>query len=165
MKNIIQPIVVTMGDPSGIGIEVTLRAWKNRKIKHPFFLIHDYSYVKKIIKKMKINIPLKLISEPNQAVKTYKNFLPIYQLEVAKNTQLGKPNKQNAKVILKSIDMALKFIQSVKQEAFKVTWPSKKDVMVGSLMVFVLATIAALFFLLLDQIYRFLLDILLTINF
>ena len=59
----------------------------------------------------------------------------------------------------------LKFIQSVKQEAFKVTWPSKKDVMVGSLMVFVLATIAALFFLLLDQIYRFLLDILLTINF
>ena len=59
----------------------------------------------------------------------------------------------------------LKFIQSVKQEAFKVTWPSKKDVMVGSLMVFVLATIAALFFLLLDQIYRILLDILLTINF
>ena len=107
MKNIIQPIVVTMGDPSGIGIEVTLRAWKNRKIKHPFFLIHDYSYVKKIIKKMKINIPLKLISEPNQAVKTYKNFLPIYQLEVAKNTHLGKPNKQNAKVILKSIDIAL----------------------------------------------------------
>ena len=59
----------------------------------------------------------------------------------------------------------LKFIQSVKQEAFKVTWPSKKDVMVGSLMVFVLATIAALFFLLLDQIYKFLLDLILTINF
>ena len=58
-----------------------------------------------------------------------------------------------------------KFVQSVKQEAFKVTWPSKKDVMVGSLMVFVLATIAAIFFLLLDQIYKFLLDIILTINF
>jgi len=37
--------------------------------------------------------------------------------------------------------------------------------MLGTLMVFVLATIAALFFLLLDQIYRFLLDIILTINF
>jgi preprotein translocase subunit SecE len=58
-----------------------------------------------------------------------------------------------------------KFIQSVKQEAFRVTWPTKKDVMLGSLMVFVLATIAAIFFLLLDQIYRFLLDIILTINF
>ena len=34
----------------------------------------------------------------------------------------------------------LKFIQSVKQEAFKVTWPTRKDVMVGSLMVFALAS-------------------------
>ena len=59
----------------------------------------------------------------------------------------------------------LRFIQSVKQEAFKVTWPTRKDVMVGSLMVFALASIAAIFFLLLDQIYRFLLDIILTINF
>jgi len=58
----------------------------------------------------------------------------------------------------------LKFIQSVKQEAFKVTWPTKRDVMIGSLMVFVLATLAAIFFLLLDQVYRFLLDIILNIN-
>jgi len=59
----------------------------------------------------------------------------------------------------------LRFIQSVKQEAFKVTWPTRKDVALGSLMVFVLATIAAIFFLLLDQIYKFLLGIILTINF
>ena len=58
----------------------------------------------------------------------------------------------------------LRFIQSVKQEAFKVTWPTKRDVLLGSLMVFVLATLAAIFFLLLDQIYRFLLDLILTIN-
>jgi len=57
-----------------------------------------------------------------------------------------------------------KFIQSVKQEAFRVTWPSRKDVMIGSIMVFALATIAAIFFLLLDQIYRFLLDLILAIN-
>ena len=59
----------------------------------------------------------------------------------------------------------LKFIQEVKQEAFKVTWSKGRDVAVGSLMVFVLATIASIFFLLLDQIYKFLLDIILTINF
>jgi len=45
-----------------------------------------------------------------------------------------------------------------------VTWPTKKEVLIGSFMVFVLATLAAIFFLLLDQIYRFLLDIILTIN-
>ncbi len=59
----------------------------------------------------------------------------------------------------------LKFIQSVKQEAFKVTWPTRKDVTLGAVMVFLLASIAAIFFLLLDQIYRFLMDIILTINF
>tara|TARA_Y100000590_G_scaffold429975_1_gene543117 strand:+ start:421 stop:612 length:192 start_codon:yes stop_codon:yes gene_type:complete len=59
----------------------------------------------------------------------------------------------------------LRFVQSVKQEAFKVTWPTRKDVLVGSLMVFVLATIAAIFFLILDQIYKVLLDLILTINF
>ena len=58
----------------------------------------------------------------------------------------------------------LKFIQSVKQEAFRVTWPTKRDVLTGSLMVFALAAIAAVFFLLLDQILKFLLDLILTIN-
>ena len=57
-----------------------------------------------------------------------------------------------------------KFIQSVKQEAFRVTWPTRKDVLIGSLMVFVLATIAAIFFLLLDQVYKVLLDLILAIN-
>ena len=59
----------------------------------------------------------------------------------------------------------LKFIQEVKQEAFKVTWPTRKDVLIGSLMVFALAAIASIFFLFLDQIYKFLLDIILTFNF
>ena len=59
----------------------------------------------------------------------------------------------------------LKFMQSVKQEAFRISWPSRKDVTLGAVMVFLLASIAAIFFLLLDQIYRFLLDIILTINF
>jgi len=58
----------------------------------------------------------------------------------------------------------LKFAQLVKQEAFKVTWPTKKDVMVGSLMVFVLAAIASIFFLFVDQIFKFFLDLILTIN-
>ena len=59
----------------------------------------------------------------------------------------------------------LKFIQGVKQEAFKVTWTTRKEVLIGSVMVFALASIAAIFFLLLDQIYKFLLDVILTINF
>tara|TARA_B100001121_G_scaffold287080_1_gene284096 strand:+ start:310 stop:573 length:264 start_codon:yes stop_codon:yes gene_type:complete len=59
----------------------------------------------------------------------------------------------------------LKFFQEVKQEAFRITWPTKKDTMMGALMVFALSSIAAIFFLLLDQILRFLLNFVLTINF
>ena len=58
-----------------------------------------------------------------------------------------------------------KFVQGVKQEAYKITWPTRKEVLLGAFMVFVLATIAAIFFLLLDQIYRFLLDLILAFNF
>ena len=59
----------------------------------------------------------------------------------------------------------LRFLQEVKQEAFKITWPTKKDTMTGALMVFGLASIAAIFFLLLDQILRFLLNIVLNLSF
>ena len=59
----------------------------------------------------------------------------------------------------------LRFIQEVKQEAFRITWPTRKDTLTGALMVFGLASIAAIFFLLLDQILRFLLNIILNINF
>ena len=69
-----------------------------------------------------------------------------------------------AKKELKKMFNPFKFVQGVKQEAFKVTWPTRRDVLIGSLMVFAMATVAAIFFLLLDQIYRFLLDIILAIN-
>ena len=49
----------------------------------------------------------------------------------------------------------LRFLQEVKQEAFRVTWPTKKDTVTGALMVFVLASLAAVFFLILDQILKF----------
>ncbi len=58
----------------------------------------------------------------------------------------------------------LKFIQDVKQEAFKVTWPTMKETLTGSAMVIVLAIIASIFFLLLDQILKYLLDLILTIS-
>ena len=76
----------------------------------------------------------------------------------------GSSPSTPAKMRVEKMFNPLKFVQSVKQEAFKVTWPTRRDVLLGSLMVFVLAAIAAVFFLLLDQIYRVLLDLILTIN-
>ena len=58
----------------------------------------------------------------------------------------------------------IKFIQEVKQEAFKVSWPTAKETMQGALMVFAMAVIMSLFFLLLDQILKYLLEILLKVS-
>ena len=59
----------------------------------------------------------------------------------------------------------LKFIQDVKQEAFKVTWPTGKETVQGALMVVAMAIVASLFFLLLDQILKFFLEIILKVSF
>ena len=58
----------------------------------------------------------------------------------------------------------IKFIQEVKQEAFKVSWPTGKETMQGALMVFAMAVVMSLFFLLLDQVLKFLLEALLKVS-
>ena len=58
----------------------------------------------------------------------------------------------------------IKFIQEVKQEAFKVSWPTGKETMQGALMVFAMALVASLFFLLLDQILKFFLEFILKVG-
>ena len=58
----------------------------------------------------------------------------------------------------------LQFIQEVKQEAFKVTWPTKKETLQGTLMVVAMAIIASIFFLLLDQVLKFFLELLLKVS-
>ncbi len=58
----------------------------------------------------------------------------------------------------------LQFFKEVKQEAFKVTWPTGKETVQGTLMVVAMAIIASLFFLLLDQILKFLLELILNLS-
>ncbi len=46
------------------------------------------------------------------------------------------------------------FIRQVRQEASKVTWPSRKETMTTTGMVFVMVVLVALFFLLVDQLIQ-----------
>jgi preprotein translocase subunit SecE len=47
-----------------------------------------------------------------------------------------------------------KFLQEVRAEAEKVTWPTRKETTVTTMMVFVMVFAASIFFLLADQIMR-----------
>jgi preprotein translocase subunit SecE len=48
-----------------------------------------------------------------------------------------------------------KFLQEVRAEASKVTWPTRKETTITTIMVFVMAAAAAIFFLIADQLIRF----------
>ena len=47
-----------------------------------------------------------------------------------------------------------KFLQEVRAEGDKVTWPTRKETTVTTIMVFVMVAIASVFFLLADQVMR-----------
>jgi preprotein translocase subunit SecE len=57
-----------------------------------------------------------------------------------------------------------KFLQEVRAEGQKVTWPTRKETTVTTIMVFVMVVIASIFFLLADQVMRLGVSLLLGIN-
>ena len=50
------------------------------------------------------------------------------------------------------------FVQQVRQEFFKITWPTRKETMMTTMMVFIMVFLAAIFFLLSDLIIREVVD-------
>jgi preprotein translocase subunit SecE len=56
-----------------------------------------------------------------------------------------------------------KFLQEVRAEAQKVTWPTRRETMITTLMVFIMAGLAGIFFFLADQLIRVLVTLVLGI--
>ncbi len=52
----------------------------------------------------------------------------------------------------------LQFIQQVRSEAAKVVWPTRRETIVTTIMVFVMASVAAVFFFLVDMAIGFGID-------
>jgi preprotein translocase subunit SecE len=58
----------------------------------------------------------------------------------------------------------LKFLQEVRQEVSKVTWPSRNETLISTIMVLVFVVLASLFFLTVDQIIQWLVQLMLSIR-
>ena len=82
----------------------------------------------------------------------------------AEGSSPSAPANYNSLKVKKNMRNPIKFIQEVKQEAFKVSWPTGKETLQGALMVFAMALVMSLFFLLLDQVLKFFLEILLKVS-
>ena len=57
-----------------------------------------------------------------------------------------------------------KFLQEVRAETNKVTWPSRRETMITTAMVFVMAAVMSIFFLVADQLIRLLVTTVLGIG-
>ena len=56
-----------------------------------------------------------------------------------------------------------KFLQEVRAEADKVTWPTRRETLITTIMVFVMVAVASVFFLVADQIIRIVITFILGI--
>jgi preprotein translocase subunit SecE len=84
-----------------------------------------------------------------------RNRLPVSSLKLGVKRRL---DDAMAKV------SPFKFMQEVRAEAQKVTWPTRKETTVTTIMVFVMVFIACIFFLLADQLMRIAVSFLLGIS-
>ena len=96
-----------MGEPSGIGGELTLKAWAQRQAWSlpPFFVIDDPAHLQAIDK----TVALQEIDHPKQAIEVFETALPVLPIELAEAPVLGRPNSKNSEAVLESIRQAVRF--------------------------------------------------------
>jgi preprotein translocase subunit SecE len=58
----------------------------------------------------------------------------------------------------------IKFLQEVRQEVGKVSWPSRQETLISTVMVLIMVALASIFFLATDQIISFLVQWLLALR-
>ena len=111
-----KPIVVSMGEPSGISSEIILKSWKQRhKYKlYPFFIVDNIQKIKKMINYLGLNIETQMINDPCETNEFFNYKLPIINIGEKIEFELGKPNKKNSEIILKSIKKSFDFLSNKK---------------------------------------------------
>jgi preprotein translocase subunit SecE len=82
---------------------------------------------------------------------------------------VGEPTPHNlrnrdAKQKATEMESPFKFAQEVRSETNKVTWPSRRETMITTIMVFVMVGLASIFFFFADQLIRLVVTTILRIH-
>ena len=125
-------IAITMGEPGGIGGEISIQAWERRReLSSVFFLLDCPKRIQKLAASISKRCPVRIISEPDQAAEVFKTSLPIIPLSYQINTEPGTSNFSDAKAVLESIDRAVMFAKANKIDGM-VTNPIQKETLYQS---------------------------------
>jgi 4-hydroxythreonine-4-phosphate dehydrogenase len=119
-----------MGDPAGIGGEITLKAWIRRKdAAVPAFLaIDDPDRLASLAKTMGLDVPVRPVADPAEAMAVFADALPVLPLPLAVPPVPGRPEPANAPMIRASIETAVRLVRAGRAAAV-VTNPIHKGVL------------------------------------
>ena len=119
-------IVVTSGDPSGIGPEIVQKAWICLK-KHP---LNEFFWIGDPLHLPDSNIPWQQIEHPDQATEVFGDALPILVHKFAHPMKVGQHQPENAADIIKVIKKAVGLVKTNKAKAL-CTSPINKNVLMS----------------------------------
>jgi 4-hydroxythreonine-4-phosphate dehydrogenase len=124
-----KPLALTIGEPAGIGPDITLEAWLRRhELELPaFYLLGDRDLLRNRAKALGLKIKLADISAED-ALDAFANALPVVATGRAATAPPGQPDDTSAEAALASIRQAVSDVTSGRASAV-VTNPIAKSVL------------------------------------
>jgi 4-hydroxythreonine-4-phosphate dehydrogenase len=125
-----RPIVLTIGDPSGIGPEISLKAWTAQKDELVFFLLGDRHILADLAEPL--GIPVQEIDDPAEAATAVRRGLPVLHRAFAAPAVPGAPNPANAVGVVRAIEEAVGLVKAGRAAALCTNPINKKGLRDGA---------------------------------
>ena len=125
------PLAVTMGEPAGIGGELTIKAWLQRDSLPPFFAIDDPDRLERLAAAIGSPIPIQPIRDSYEATTVFAKALPVLPCLLDRPVTQGRPDPGNAKAVITAIERAVTAVETGGAGAV-VTNPIQKAVLMAS---------------------------------
>jgi 4-hydroxythreonine-4-phosphate dehydrogenase len=104
-----KPLALTMGDPAGIGGEISLKAWLAlRDAGLAFVLLDDPIRLERLARDLGLEVPVRQVSDAAEAGEIFRSALPVLSVPLAAVPVPGQPNSANARAVVGSIEQATK---------------------------------------------------------
>lgn len=104
----IPPLALTMGEPAGIGPEITLKAWaggRNAPLT-PFFAIGDTALYLDTARRIGLDCDIREIGDPAETNGLFPDALPVLPVALATPAEPGRLAPENALAVIRAIDLA-----------------------------------------------------------
>jgi 4-hydroxythreonine-4-phosphate dehydrogenase len=123
------PLALTLGEPAGIGPDLTLAVWwRRRELDLPaFYLIGDVDFLARRARRLGLDVALTVVT-PAQAKAAFARALPVVPLDLPVTAEPGAPDANSAPAAIASIRRAVADVLSGNAAAI-VTNPIAKSVL------------------------------------